>query len=60
MLLSGHHARIAAWRLAEAERITCERRPDMWARYVARTMEASVTRRRDDGLPPYDAEDDEP
>jgi tRNA (guanine37-N1)-methyltransferase len=44
VLLSGHHARIAAWRLAEAERITRERRPDMWARYVARTMEASVTR----------------
>jgi tRNA (guanine37-N1)-methyltransferase len=60
VLLSGHHARIAAWRLAEAERITRERRPDLWARYLARTTGASVTGRRDDGLPPYDAEDDEP
>jgi len=32
VLLSGDHARIAAWRRAEAERITRERRPDLWAR----------------------------
>jgi tRNA (guanine37-N1)-methyltransferase len=32
VLLSGDHAQIAAWRRAEAERITRERRPDMWAR----------------------------
>ena len=31
VLLSGHHAAIAAWRRAEAERITRERRPDLWA-----------------------------
>ncbi|MBN8902088.1 MAG: tRNA (guanosine(37)-N1)-methyltransferase TrmD [Rhodospirillales bacterium] len=31
VLLSGHHAAIAAWRQAEAERITRERRPDLWA-----------------------------
>jgi tRNA (guanine37-N1)-methyltransferase len=30
-LLSGDHARIAAWRRAEAERLTRERRPDLWA-----------------------------
>jgi tRNA (guanine37-N1)-methyltransferase len=36
VLLSGHHERIRAWRLAEAERITRERRPDLWARHVAR------------------------
>jgi tRNA (guanine37-N1)-methyltransferase len=35
-LLSGHHGRIAAWRLAEAERVTRERRPDLWASYVER------------------------
>ncbi len=35
-LLSGDHGRIAAWRRAEAERITRERRPDLWARYAAR------------------------
>lgn len=29
VLLSGNHARIEAWRRAEAERITAERRPDM-------------------------------
>ena len=33
VLLSGHHAAVAAWRQAEAERITRERRPDLWARY---------------------------
>jgi len=35
-LLSGHHERIRAWRLAQAEQITRERRPDLWDRYVAR------------------------
>ena len=35
VLLSGDHARIAAWRQAEAERLTRERRPDLWTRYRA-------------------------
>jgi tRNA (guanine37-N1)-methyltransferase len=35
VLLSGNHAAIAAWRRAEAERITRERRPDLWATYAA-------------------------
>jgi tRNA (guanine37-N1)-methyltransferase len=30
VLLSGDHAKIAAWRRAEAERLTRERRPDLW------------------------------
>jgi tRNA (guanine37-N1)-methyltransferase len=30
VLLSGHHGAVAAWRRAEAERITRERRPDLW------------------------------
>jgi tRNA (guanine37-N1)-methyltransferase len=30
VLLSGDHAKIAAWRHAEAERLTRERRPDLW------------------------------
>jgi tRNA (guanine37-N1)-methyltransferase len=34
VLRSGNHAEIAAWRMAEAERLTRERRPDLWARYV--------------------------
>jgi tRNA (guanine37-N1)-methyltransferase len=32
VLLSGDHARIEAWRRAQAERLTRERRPDLWAR----------------------------
>jgi tRNA (guanine37-N1)-methyltransferase len=32
VLLSGHHAQVARWRRAEAERATRERRPDLWAR----------------------------
>jgi tRNA (guanine37-N1)-methyltransferase len=35
VLLSGDHQKIAAWRAAEAERLTRERRPDLWARYEA-------------------------
>jgi tRNA (guanine37-N1)-methyltransferase len=37
ILLSGHHANIDSWRRREAERITAERRPDLWARYAGRT-----------------------
>ena len=35
VLLGGDHAKIAAWRQAEAERLTKTRRPDLWARYEA-------------------------
>lgn len=35
VLVSGNHAAIAAWRQAEAERLTRERRPDLWERYEA-------------------------
>jgi tRNA (guanine37-N1)-methyltransferase len=35
VLLSGHHGRIAAWRRAQAERLTKERRPDLWRAYLA-------------------------
>ena len=31
VLLSGHHGAVAAWRRAESEKITRERRPDLWA-----------------------------
>ncbi len=34
ILLSGHHAQIAAWRRQQAEAVTQERRPDLWQRYV--------------------------
>jgi len=33
VLLGGDHEKIAAWRAAEAERLTRERRPDLWSRY---------------------------
>jgi tRNA (guanine37-N1)-methyltransferase len=35
VLRSGNHAEIAAWRQQQAERLTAERRPDLWARYQA-------------------------
>ena len=34
VLLSGNHAAIAAWRREQAERVTRERRPDLWADYT--------------------------
>jgi tRNA (guanine37-N1)-methyltransferase len=36
VLTSGDHAKIAAWRRAEAERLTRERRPDLWKAYQER------------------------
>lgn len=33
ILLSGHHAKIADWRRAMAERLTKQRRPDLWRAY---------------------------
>jgi tRNA (guanine37-N1)-methyltransferase len=33
VLLSGDHARIAQWRRTEAEHMTRQRRPDLWARH---------------------------
>jgi tRNA (guanine37-N1)-methyltransferase len=35
VLLSGHHGAVAAWRHEQSERITQERRPDLWASYIA-------------------------
>jgi tRNA (guanine37-N1)-methyltransferase len=35
VLLSGHHEKIRAWRREQAERVTRERRPDLWVRSVA-------------------------
>ncbi|MBT3989128.1 MAG: tRNA (guanosine(37)-N1)-methyltransferase TrmD [Rhodospirillaceae bacterium] len=36
VLLSGHHENVKAWRQAEAEKITAERRPDLWDKYVTK------------------------
>ena len=41
VLLSGDHRKVAAWRRAEAERITRERRPDLWQAYAARRSKHS-------------------
>src|SRR4051812_10500604 len=35
VLVSGDHRRIDEWRRAEAERLTRERRPDLWRRHAA-------------------------
>ncbi len=34
VLLSGHHGRIAAWRQAQSEALTKDRRPDLWRAYL--------------------------
>ena len=47
VLLSGDHGKIAAWRHAEAERLTRERRPDLWAAFSGAASAAA--RGRGDG-----------
>jgi tRNA (guanine37-N1)-methyltransferase len=42
VLLSGHHAAVAAWRRAQSETLTRQRRPDLWARHVAASTPAPV------------------
>jgi tRNA (guanine37-N1)-methyltransferase len=41
VLLSGHHGAVAAWRQAESERITRERRPDLWPAQTSAPAAAS-------------------
>jgi len=36
VLLSGHHGEVARWRRRQREETTRERRPDLWAAYLAR------------------------
>lgn len=36
ILLSGNHAAIAQWRKTQSERLTQERRPDLWRAYAAK------------------------
>jgi tRNA (guanine37-N1)-methyltransferase len=40
VLSSGNHAEIAAWRKSEAERLTRERRADLWTLYEKRSLSA--------------------
>jgi len=35
VLISGHHEKVKAWRLRQAEAATKARRPDLWQRYLA-------------------------
>ena len=38
VLVSGDHARVEAWRRAEAEALTLARRPDLWAAKIAQNV----------------------
>lgn len=49
VLVSGDHARIAEWRRAEAERLTQERRPDLWEAYQGRQAGAAAKKSRREG-----------
>ena len=42
ILLSGHHAAVAKWRRVESERLTRERRPDLWASYESAMRTGAV------------------
>jgi tRNA (guanine37-N1)-methyltransferase len=41
VLTSGDHGKVDAWRRTEAERLTRERRPDLWAAYQAARTQAA-------------------
>jgi tRNA (guanine37-N1)-methyltransferase len=43
ILNSGDHGKVAAWRRAEAERLTRERRPDLWTAFLQRFRSGSQT-----------------
>jgi tRNA (guanine37-N1)-methyltransferase len=43
ILVSGDHQRIRDWRRREAERLTRERRPDLWARHSGKRETQEVT-----------------
>ena len=40
VLVSGDHGAVARWRRGEAERLTKERRPDLWTLYEKRFVSA--------------------
>ena len=46
ILLSGNHAAIATWRASEAERLTKERRPDLWRAYAETHVDPAKDRQR--------------
>lgn len=45
-LVSGDHGRVRAWRRAQAELLTRQRRPDLWERYCAAEPEKAGSGRR--------------
>jgi tRNA (guanine37-N1)-methyltransferase len=49
ILLSGDHARVAAWRRAEAEALTRNRRPDLWATHANQTGNQKAPKSTTDG-----------
>jgi tRNA (guanine37-N1)-methyltransferase len=53
VLLSGDHGRIARWRREQAEQLTRERRPDLWARYQGEGGSGGAGSLRDTGARPY-------
>lgn len=46
VLLSGHHGNIAAWRRAQAEKLTAERRPDLYEKYAAALAEEEAKKKK--------------
>lgn len=62
VLLSGDHGAVEAWRRTRREERTRQRRPDLWARYVARRDAGAASPNPDDAARPDDpdAPPDEP
>src|SRR5262249_48220961 len=54
VLTSGDHAKVAAWRRSAAERLTRERRPDLWAAHVAGVAKAKKPSKRPSKKPRRD------
>ena len=51
VLISGNHREIADWRRREAERLTRERRPDLWALYEKRRRSAKTPGSQENARP---------
>ncbi|MDI2054945.1 MULTISPECIES: tRNA (guanosine(37)-N1)-methyltransferase TrmD [Bradyrhizobium] len=49
ILISGDHAKVAAWRLAQSEALTAARRPDLWARKAGQKATRRGTKNKTDG-----------
>ncbi|MER5171917.1 tRNA (guanosine(37)-N1)-methyltransferase TrmD [Thioclava sp. GXIMD2076] len=48
VLMSGHHGHIETWRREMSEKITAERRPDMWEAHLANTPRKAPKRKKAD------------